>query len=560
MDTGIKTPSVIEVLMEYASSLLKWSWLLILVTLIFGGVTYYLTNRQPRIYKASTKILVSVRSEAQSIDSYTQSLQLAGQYATLMTTKTLLNATAKKLGYPITGSVQTQVDDKYPIIAVSVTDTDPKKAAETANAVVAEFSEEQRTDQSSRYTELETNIEAEIARIDKELTAINEKLAAMQTDTSGSKDTSASIVDTATFVNRSQLELSLTQLTQTRYSLVYNLQQVKLSEINSQISITQLDPAVRNPTPIQPKPLKNALSGALLGIVVAAGIILVIISLQDEIKNPDEIMQKMHVPVLGLIPHYQWEKDAIISFSDPRSPSAEAYRLLRTNLQFFEANSPLHSVLVTSSTPGEGKSSLVANLGQVMSQIYSSVVIIDCDLHRPSLHKFFQLSNHTGLTDLFIHNKKYLSEVLQQTKTENIQIISAGTLPPNPSEVLNSKVMVNVMDRLNKDNVIVFLDSPPLLSVADALVLAPRVDGVIVVMDTKMTTRRMLEHSIEQLRQVNARILGVVLNDVKINRLQYGYMRKYYGKKYRRYYDKAKEQVEEIEKIETTDHAMQDEI
>jgi capsular exopolysaccharide synthesis family protein len=200
----------------------------------------------------------------------------------------------------------------------------------------------------------------------------------------------------------------------------------------------------------------------------------------------------------------------------------------------------LNSLVVTSASPSDGKTSVVANLATVLAQNEKKVVIIDSDLRRPRIHKVFALSNRLGLSDYFIRSSENLSGVVKKTGTEGLCVITSGSLPPNPSELLNSAKMTEVLKLLASRFNQVILDTPPLLAVTDALVLAPRVDGVILVIDPTKTKRGALRHALEQLQSVNANLLGVVLNNVKIKRSNYYYNRNYY---YGKQYGKVSEQV-----------------
>jgi capsular exopolysaccharide synthesis family protein len=176
---------------------------------------------------------------------------------------------------------------------------------------------------------------------------------------------------------------------------------------------------------------------------------------------------------------------------------------------------------------------VVANLATVMAQNSKEVVVVDSDLRRPRIHKIFSLSNRIGLSDYFIRPSDQMAGVMKSSKVKGLSVITSGSLPPNPSELLNTTKMVEVIKKLGTHFDIVILDTPPLLAVTDALVLAPRVDGVILVIDPVKTKRGALRHAIEQLQQVKANLLGVVLNNVRINRSQYYYNRNYYyGKSY----------------------------
>jgi len=218
-------------IMQYGHIFLKWLWLMVFVALLTGYGAFYYSDLQPRVYQASTVVVVNMPSGVSDIDTTTQSMVLTSTYSKTMITKELLQATAKKMGVPVTGSVSASGDIDTPTITISVRDRDSQKAADTANAVAVVFIEQIDTRQSERYTELEASIEEEIARIDLELVSINEKLANLEpvnTETgTGSGQNPASENNTENVVLRSQLELSLSQYTQTRYSLVYNLHKRK---------------------------------------------------------------------------------------------------------------------------------------------------------------------------------------------------------------------------------------------------------------------------------------------------------------------------------------------
>jgi capsular exopolysaccharide synthesis family protein len=189
---------------------------------------------------------------------------------------------------------------------------------------------------------------------------------------------------------------------------------------------------------------------------------------------------------------------------------------------------------------------VAANLATVLAQNDKNVVVVDGDMRRPTIHKIFKLSNRLGLSDYFLRAPEKMSGVVKKTQVDNVSIITSGSLPPNPSELLSSTKMRDVVTLLAKHFDMVILDSPPLLAVTDALVLTKIVDGVILVVDPKKTKRAGIRQAIEQLQRVDARLLGVVLNNIKIKRSSYYYNREYY---YSKHYgktggDSSPEQVE----------------
>lgn len=524
---------------EYIKILLKWSWLMIIISAVAGIGAYYYSNLSPRVYQSSTRLVVNMPSGVSDLDPSTQSVNLSATYAKTMITQSLLNSTSQRLGYPVTGNISVSADALSPIISITVRDNDPQRAADIANTVVEVFIDETNLKQSSRYTELVSSIEAEIARIDEILATTNEDLASLQPQATdrirvGSDNSEERIVDTATIVRRSQLELSISQYTNTRYSLVYNLQQIKLSEIKSKTIFTQLDIATANLSPISPQPFRDATLGAVIGLLLSGGVVFLIAFLKDEIRDPQEFLRVWNLPVLGFVTNNKGSEDTVISILEPRSPAVEDFRILRTNLMFSNIDVPLRTILVTSSTSGDGKTSIASNLAVVMSQNDTEVMLVDCDLRKPCIHRRFQVSNRSGLTSYFFQSNYYNDDVIKETSAKGLFILTAGNIPPNPSELLNSEKMRNIISVFKSKVDTIVIDSPPILAVADALVLAPRVDGVVLVINPKKTKRAMFNESVNQLHQVNANILGVVINGIN-QRQSY---RRYYRKGY--YYGKAK--------------------
>lgn len=215
----------------------------------------------------------------------------------------------------------------------------------------------------------------------------------------------------------------------------------------------------------------------------------------------------------------------LVTIHHPRSPIAEAYRILRTNLEFSGLDRPLRILLVTSPGAEEGKSTVLANLGVVIAQAGKKVILADCDLRRPSLHELFGLPGNIGLTNMVVDEEAMKNPPLLETGIENLFLLPSGPLPPNPAEVLASRKMEEILKRLTSEADMVLLDAPPVISVTDALILASRSDGVILVVRAGHTRREIARKAKELLEKVNARILGSVLTDAPLDmRLQ-----RYYG-------------------------------
>ncbi len=214
----------------------------------------------------------------------------------------------------------------------------------------------------------------------------------------------------------------------------------------------------------------------------------------------------------------------LIVAQDPRSPVAEAFRTLRTNIQFKSLDKPVRTLLVTSSAPGEGKSTVVANLAVSLAQTGAAVVAVDCDLRSPSLHTIFGLPNERGLTSLMLAGDTQVREFLQRSEAGGVDVLTSGPLPPNPAELLGSKRMEAVIRELRDMADYVIFDTPPVLSVTDAAVLATRMDGSMLVLSAGKARRDAAKKAKRTLEELSAHFLGVVVNNVKAEReAQSGY-------------------------------------
>lgn len=219
------------------------------------------------------------------------------------------------------------------------------------------------------------------------------------------------------------------------------------------------------------------------------------------------------------------EPIGLVTIDDPLSPAAEAYRTLRMNLQFAALDKPLRSVLVTSPGAGEGKSTLLANLGVTVAQIEQRVVLVDCDLRKPQLHTLFGLANESGLTTMMVDDAALQSPPLQETSIKNLRVLTSGALPPRPADLLGSQRMEKVVARLLEEGDLLLFDAPPLMVAADAVVLATRVDGTLLVVSAGQTKREDTQRAIERLRKVNAHVVGAVLNNAPREAAVQGYYR-----------------------------------
>ncbi len=324
------------------------------------------------------------------------------------------------------------------------------------------------------------------------------------------------------------LEGKITDYRQIYSTLLQSYEEVRLSEAQSVSSVVQIQAATIPNEPDRPKVLQNTLLAAVLGVLLASGGVVAREALDDSLKTPDEINRLLGLPVLGVISHHSGGQDSLAILAEPRSPTAEAFRTLRTNVQYASVDRPLERLLITSTEPGEGKSTIAANLAVALAQSGKRVALLDCDFRRPTIHLRMELPNQSGLSQLFFDPAHGLNGSLQPTQVNNLEVLTSGPLPPNPAELLGSQRMLTLLDELRRRADILVMDTPPALVVADASILAPQVDGVLLVVQPGVTKREVARQAVAQLKRVNARLLGVVMNNLDIRKKQYSVRYNYY--------------------------------
>jgi non-specific protein-tyrosine kinase len=289
---------------------------------------------------------------------------------------------------------------------------------------------------------------------------------------------------------------------------------------------------------IRPKVLQNTLLAAVVGGMLAVGLIFLIDALDNTIKGPDDIARHLGLPTLGAISHVPQKNGDLtpVTISQPRAPISESYRALRTNIQFASVDRPIRSLLVTSIGPAEGKTTIASNLSVALAQGGSNVILIDADLRKPQLHRRMNLPNRKGLTSLFMQADIHLDGTVQKTETKGLYLMTSGNLPPNPAELLGSERMDSILERLKNHADIVVVDTPPVLAVTDSVVLGKRVDGVLLVIRAGQTKIAAAQQTVNQLRRLSVNILGVVINDIPTRGARYYYYSNgYYA--YQGYYE-----------------------
>ena len=358
-------------------------------------------------------------------------------------------------------------------------------------------------------------------------------------------------------LNLSRLKRDESVLTQNYSFIRQQLEAAKIRAASGSGKVQIIDVARKPETPISPNNFNDLFQGFIFSIFLATIVVYVKEFLDNSIRKPVDI-ENHNLSILGIIPSIGSQnndykssllfragrktnksiKRSIITKEDPRSPISEAYRSLRTSLLYTDVDMDTKSILVSSAGPGEGKTTTVANMAITYANLGKKTLLVDTDLRRPVVHKVLELNKEPGITNYLAGATKNFSDLVQKTDIHNLSVVSSGIIPPNPSELLGSEKMANLITKLEKEWDVVLFDSPPLVAVTDATMISKEIDKIVIVVKVGQTNKGAFSRTIELLNNVKAPIGGVVLNAVTQNNSYGSY---YYYYQYYNYYgsDKA---------------------
>lgn len=519
-------------LKRYAMLLWRWSWLIVLGAVLGGSAGLGVSWRTVPVYEASTTLLISQARDSNGMLDYNALVSgemLAKTYAELMRKRPVLEEVAANLkldGDPdeLAGVVKITPVRETQLLVLTVTHTDPRRAADIANEIVSVFGRQNQSLQTSRYTDTKQSLERELAKVQLDIDRTQAALTALKSATSPSD-----------IAERDRLQALLAQYRDSYATLLRSLGDVQLAEVQSTDTLSVAEPARPQTDPVRPRTARNTLLAALVGALLALGIAFLIENLDDRVKSSDQVTEMAGVMTLGTIGRIPEPDNMLVTVRAAQSPFAEAYRMLRVNLDFSAIDDPIRSIAVTSSSPEEGKSTTIANLAVAIAQTGKRVILVDTDLRRPTIHKLFDLSNERGVTTALLNSgERSVANNLVRPGIRNLQVMPSGPIPPNPAELLGSQRMVTLIETLKSHADVVLFDTPPLLLFADASLLAQACDGTLLVVRAKSTRLNTLLQAKERLAQSGARLLGVVLNRVATPRRSQQSYYYYYGDDARR--------------------------
>ena len=485
----------------------KWWVIAVIVLGLVASLGYSLT--QPKAYSASAQLLFQPDNAVITANGSPEQITPTDVLTELqlVTSAPVKVAVARKLGnVPNVSAAEVGTTN---IISVTATAANPARAALIANAYATAFVTYQRSVTISNLAAAETQLSRQIASIAAQVKSL--------------QSNPASAADVSALLNQEA-------------ALKEQLAQLQVNGAVSTGGIELVTPATAPSSPSSPKPSRDAILGFVLGLLLGIGLAFVVEHLDDAIHLKEEVERLTHgARVLALVPMVSsWKnKDQAfaVTATEPNSVAGEAYRSLRTSLQFATLESHARVILVTSPGETEGKSATVVNLGVVLATAGERVAIVSCDLRRPRLGQFFGLDERVGLTTVLL-GRCPLQEALQPVPgIDGLTILPTGERPSDPTGVLGSQQLAWVLSQLSSMFDRVLVDSPPLLPVTDAVILSQVVDTTLLVVAAGQTRGRDLRRASEALSLVHAKTIGVVLNEVtKSTGYGYGYGKRYeYG-------------------------------
>lgn len=507
-----------KVLRQYLQVIRRRWMVIVLIVVVTSASAYVVSLRMTPMYQADTQINVtpftSASSQSNILNMLTDPSAALQTDVTLIQSAAVLGPAAKLAGLaspaPLTSAINAKVLAGTQIIDVSAVSPVPAQARNWANTVGAAFINFQRDQAIGQVSAASQDITQRLASLKAQVAA------------AGSSPASATLVS------------GLNSQIDTLQGELDSLPGASSIVSGGGVVIAQ---ATLPTIPVSPKKSQNVLLGAVVGLLLAVGLVLLIEALDDRLRSAEEVEARAGVPTLGSVPYTKEmskPSQSAAMVHQPTSAVAEAYRTLRTNLRFLSVERPLRTLLVTSSVKGEGKSTTSANLAAAFAASGVRTVLVSADLRRPSLHHFFGLENSVGVVDAVLPDVP-LDSLLQTNQLADLWLLAAGRIPPNPTEILGSARFAEILATLSSAADLVIVDSPPLLGVADASALASRVDGVLLVVNPGEVNRRTLEHATKQLNKAGGRLLGTVMNAVGPG-MGYGY-----GYDYDYYYAEEKD-------------------
>lgn len=489
-------------LRDYWRVMTRRSWIVILAIVATAGPALALSLRQSSIYEADAQMLVRPLPGESVFGSDQQTVnadRLVPNEISVLEGDAVFARLKQNLGLTedpprVRGSARGDAD----VIEVRVRSGDRATAAALANAYVTAYIDVKREQAVAGMDAAGKELQSEITDLQGQIDDLDTKIAASSTD-----DDRADVARRAALADQQAL-------------FQQRIAQLQVDSALTAGGAEVVRPAVAPSKRVEPTPLRTTSIAAAIGLLLGLLTAFVMHHFDDSVRSTADLARfGVDVPVLATVPNVTTRDNRPIAVSMPDSPAVEAYRNLRTNIQFLGIDRKVRLVQVTSTRPGEGKTTTAANLAIVLSQAGANVVLVDADLRKPDLHRMFAIDGSNGLTNNLAGDPM---ELTIQRISDQLWVIVGGPVPPNPSELLSGRRLDAFADELARRFDYVIVDSAPLLAVSDAAALSRHVDGVLLVTQSKQVSLGQLRESLTILDRVGAPLLGIVLNRAKVDR------------------------------------------
>jgi capsular exopolysaccharide synthesis family protein len=499
---------------KYIFPLRKWWWLVAASTLVAAIFSSLSILRQPTIYQAHTTLMIgtTINNPNPSSNQLSLGQQLAATYADLANREIVLNATKNALGVDELPAYIARALPNTQLIEITVNDSDPERAQIVANELAAQLillgpisSESDGQGRQEFINQQLNNLEVQIKQTQDEIAKLQQELSTLIS--------AQEINDTQDQIFALQAKLNAMQ---NNYGLlVSNTQQGAINTLKI------IESADLPSSPIGPMKGLTILLAAAVGFVLAVCEAYLLEYLDDTLKSPNVVERLFSAPIIGHIFEQPdgMHENRLYDADNSNHSLTEPFRALRTAIDFAERDKPLKTILVSSPDIGDGKSSVAVNLALSLAQRDKKVFLLDADLRKPKMHELFNLANDKGLADMAFARAAFDWRI-RITNVREVSVLTAGKTPADPAQVLSSEKMDLFLSELAKAADVVIIDGPPFF-VAETMILASKVDGVLVVVRPGHTRRSLAKTSIEHIKLVGARVVGVVLNRIPLRGADY---------------------------------------
>jgi len=491
-------------LRDYLNVIRARKWTIVQAVVIVTLVAIVVSVVQPPVYEGEAKVLISEKDTGAALfgsvlpELSSQPERGLQTQVQLMQLRPLAEETIRQLGLEMTPDrllerVRVTAVGQTNIVTIVAEDNSAERAAAIANAMAEQFVTWSRETNRESIQAAANEVEIRLEEAKDQILELGRRIEAQ-----GQSD---------------ELSAELQIATGTYTTLAEKLEQLRINEQLEEGSGRIVSAAVVQDRPVAPTPVRNAVLGLAVGLVLGLSMAFLNEYLDDTVKNAEELERLYSAPVVGTIPLEKLEKGEkrrLAIIDTPGSPAAEAYRVLRNSLDFLNFEQNMKTLLISSAAPAEGKSTVAANLAATLAQAGKKVVLVSCDFRRPTTEHFFKVNNLIGLSDVLMGTHS-MKAALQRPGDEQLLIMTSGKMPPNPSELLGSEKMKDLIESLEEWADWVLVDTPPLLAVADPAAVARWTDAVLVVSQAGRSTREAAKKAVEMLNKVGARVAGVVV-------------------------------------------------